>query len=240
MKLTNNVLALFGLKNIGLFVLFISSQTIQSQTESEQDVVAPSSRHNLAVKASAGSSAQTAHLLNFNAISTKNGVELFWSTGAEHNNDYFAVEKSRNNIDFETAVMVKGAGSSNVLLDYFEIDYNPFGGLSYYRLKVTDRNGKISYSPAVPVNFKLDNKGNFIPVSRYDEEIDIDLSGVGNEEVLVVLKNKDGQETYGKIFVKKEGKNIIATDGYNKLEPGAYLVLASSRNELFAQKIIIR
>jgi len=179
-------------------------------------------------------------LLNFNAIATGSVVELYWSTQTENNNDYFTVEKSHNGFNFEPSGMIKGAGNSTVLLDYFEVDYFPYEGISYYRLKLTDRNGHTSYSEIIPVNYQMDKKGLMVPVTRYDEDVDIDLTGVINEEVLVVLKNKDGLESYTKILVKKEGKNIIGIDGNNKLEPGAYIVLASSRNELYAQKIIVR
>jgi hypothetical protein len=58
-----------------------------------------------------------------------------------------------------------------------------------------------------------------------------------NESVLVVLYNTSGQEVYSKVNIR-EGE-IIAVDTENKLEPGIYVVVASSQDHLYKKKIII-
>jgi hypothetical protein len=57
------------------------------------------------------------------------------------------------------------------------------------------------------------------------------------ESVLVVLYNTAGVEVYSKILVK-EGE-VIAVDTENRLEPGIYVVVASSQDHLYKKKIII-
>ena len=55
--------------------------------------------------------------------------------------------------------------------------------------------------------------------------------------VLVVLYNTAGVEVYSKVIIK-EGE-VIAVDTENRLEPGIYVVVASSEDRIYKKKIII-
>jgi len=87
------------------------------------------------------------------AINT-NAVVVFWKTASETNNDYFTIEKSMDAINFEMVSTTGGAGNSNILLNYSAKDNEPFSGVSYYRLKQTDFDGKFTYSNLVKVDFE--------------------------------------------------------------------------------------
>ena len=92
-------------------------------------------------------------LLNFTAVKNGSAVVLDWQTETELNNDYFVVEKSKNGIDFTAVNIVDGAGNSQSTLNYQTTDHSPYNGISYYRLKQTDFDGKVSYSRIEAVNF---------------------------------------------------------------------------------------
>lgn len=92
-------------------------------------------------------------LLSFRAAKLNNYVDINWSTSSEINNDYFTIERSSNGEDFETIGTVKGAGNSNAFLDYYFNDEQPLKGVSYYRLKQTDFDGKYSHSDIAPIFF---------------------------------------------------------------------------------------
>ncbi|MBL4656955.1 MAG: T9SS type A sorting domain-containing protein [Flavobacteriales bacterium] len=88
-------------------------------------------------------------LLYFNAkhSAERNEVDLTWVTSSETNNEFFTVEKSKNGIeDFEKVLTTPGAGTSNQVRYYYEVDDNPEYGITYYRLKQTDYDGKFEYS----------------------------------------------------------------------------------------------
>jgi hypothetical protein len=80
-------------------------------------------------------------LLSFDAVCNSDKVNLNWATASETNNDFFTVQRSKDGISFEEALRIKGVGNSNTVLNYSAIDYNPYEGTSYYRLKQTDYNG---------------------------------------------------------------------------------------------------
>ena len=92
-------------------------------------------------------------LVEFTAKPEGSSVRLNWSTASEFENALFTVERSQYGVDFEHVLDVPGSMFSNVLLNYTELDRDPYGGLSYYRLRQTDVDGNFSYSPAVPVLF---------------------------------------------------------------------------------------
>jgi hypothetical protein len=81
-------------------------------------------------------------LLYFDAYSANNEIELFWSTASEINSDIFIVERTRDGIEFEEVTRMKAAGNSITTLNYKAVDKNPYAGLSYYRLRQVDFDGK--------------------------------------------------------------------------------------------------
>jgi hypothetical protein len=120
-------------------------------------------------------------LLSFNAdLNATNYVDLTWSTASEINNDFFTIEKSKDAVNFEEVLHQKGAGNSNVTLNYRDVDKNPFDGVSYYRLKQTDFNGNHTYSEIVPISMKSKNALNVNWVN-YNAETGI-ISGIVNSQ----------------------------------------------------------
>jgi len=79
----------------------------------------------------------------------KKQVLLSWATASEVDNAYFAVERSVDGHGFETLGRVEGAGSSNNPHTYTYVDEAPVADLAYYRLRQTDFDGSVTYSPTV-------------------------------------------------------------------------------------------
>jgi hypothetical protein len=82
-------------------------------------------------------------------------VRLTWATAQEVDNAGFVVERSRDGHAFTAIDTVAGAGSSPVRHDYTLLDAQLPAGASllYYRLRQTDLNGTVAYSPVRTVSF---------------------------------------------------------------------------------------
>lgn len=188
-----------------------------------------------------GSGILPIQLLNFDAIQNGNVVETFWTTASEFNNDYFTLERSENGTDFKKVAIINGAGTSNNILEYTETDYKPFKGISYYRLKQTDFNGKNTFSQIVMVNYLFSkNVIRIYPNPSNGEDLKISLENFENSEVLVVLRDVSGKEYYSKLLVILENSEIIGIDPESKLAAGTYIITATSNNLLYSRKLIIR
>ncbi len=106
-------------------------------------------------------------LLSFDAQLENKATHLTWETASERNNDFFAVERSPNGIDWDVLELIDGAGSSAELLSYETYDNYPLKVISYYRLKQTDFDGKARYSAIKSISntedlMVLPNPGNGI------------------------------------------------------------------------------
>lgn len=177
-------------------------------------------------------------LLNFDAIFDNTKVELTWSTDAENNNNFFVVEKSKDAMNFESITSIKGFGNHSNIMSYFEVDYTPFEGISFYRLTQINDKGKVLSSRLVSINNKISTTNLAMNQSAvYDNPAA--LMGSENKEVLVVLRNEKGEESYSKVVI--DGlNNILSSDSTTKLDNGTYTIVASSDNKLYSQKFVVR
>jgi hypothetical protein len=80
---------------------------------------------------------------------------LTWKTASELNNDYFDVQrKKQDGTGWETIGKVDGYGNSNQLISYSFIDSKPETGENYYRLQQVDFDGRSEFSNTIML--KLD------------------------------------------------------------------------------------
>lgn len=93
----------------------------------------------------------------------RNTNGLSWITASESNNDYFAIERSSDGLNFELIGKQKGAGNSITRLEYAYNDQNSLKGISYYRLKQVDYDGKTTYSQICAVTNNADGGVSFYP-----------------------------------------------------------------------------
>ncbi|MET0462996.1 MAG: T9SS type A sorting domain-containing protein [Chitinophagaceae bacterium] len=107
-----------------------------------------------------------ATIVDFQAIPAGSEVALSWSTASEQNNSYFTIERSANGSNFQSLKQVASTasgGNSSVTLNYGSIDATPLPGISYYRLKQTDKNGQSTYGKQVKVDRRQDGALSFYP-----------------------------------------------------------------------------
>jgi len=181
-------------------------------------------------------------LLSFEANFNTHKVDLKWITSSELNNDYFTVERSKDALTWEEVIRTNGAGNSNVNIEYVETDYNPYEGISYYRLKQTDFDGNFEYFNIVPVKVELLNKGEMSlfpnPLIK-GEELKINLGNI-KEDVLIVVRDAKGQEYFSKAAIHYENNQLIAIPIDVDIPAGLYIVTASSQNQIYSQKLLVK
>ncbi len=97
------------------------------------------------------SSAAPVSLLYFYAEKEATRSLLTWATALELNNDYFAVERSKDGINFEKIGTVNGNGTTAQASTYSFVDERYFEGTVYYRLAQYDLDGTLTYSNSISV-----------------------------------------------------------------------------------------
>jgi hypothetical protein len=93
-------------------------------------------------------------ILYFTAIGDGNKVRLNWDVKDEQEVSKYEVEKSTNGTSFSQIDVITSLQKAAWL--YTDYDFNPVEGWNYYRLKIIDIRGKVTYSDIRKVKF---NKG---------------------------------------------------------------------------------
>ena len=142
------------------------------------------------------------------------GVEIFWTTMQEVNNDYFTVQKSSDGVLFDNIEMIPGAGFSDSELLYEFSDARPFSGVNYYRIKQTDFDGKFSFSDVQAVRFQPFGEGRKVVFAPHG----ILING-GEEPFFVSVYSSDGSL----VSQLSHQTGQIELD-FDSLTPGVYVL----------------
>lgn len=88
---------------------------------------------------------------NINVEQKSNVNVINWNTEREENNDRFIVERGTDGINFTGIGLINGAGN-RTLPSYYNFSDNEIAeGLTYYRIKQVDMDGRVNYSVVIPV-----------------------------------------------------------------------------------------
>jgi hypothetical protein len=176
-------------------------------------------------------------LLSFTAEKNKSIVDIKWITASEINNDYFTVERSQDGTNFSSISIVPGSENSTTEKNYIVKDNFPYNGISYYRLKQTDFNGRTKYSKIETVDYLVDDYGISIYPNPTHDYIIINFSEKLNlEPSSISLTN-----VYGKKLEHYEtiSKNQIKVD-LSHFPSGIYFIAINVGKEVIEHKIMLQ
>ncbi len=168
------------------------------------------------------------------------GVSVDWSTSQEINNNYFEVERSADgNSGWQTVGHVPGAGNSQVTHQYNAFDANPLSGVSYYRIKQVDRDGKASYSKTV--SLRVENAGSRVSVvaNPFRGALKVQFSGVA-QQVQARLIDITGKQVARESWNVSNGESTQQFSNVSNLQNGIYILSVQNKNGevLFNGKVI--
>jgi len=172
--------------------------------------------------------------------------ELKWITSNEFNNDFFDVERADDeNNQFRKVGEVDALGDTYGETDYtFEDESIIKGGTYYYRLKIVDLDGDITYSKVIAIevgdlrrDIKIDLR---VYPSITADLITVDVTsshdlGIGGEvydmQGALVTKLELGKEV-------KVGSTAINVD-VSDLIPGGYIIRLKVGNRVFIERFTV-
>ena len=177
-------------------------------------------------------------LLYFKATANGSVVDLDWATTTEINNDFFTIERSVDAINFEPIYFKNGAGNSYVNLYYSTIDKSPLNGVSYYRLKQTDFDGKYSYSNIETVNFKSPKGLELVNTYHSFESnaLTVKLNCGDNDAIHFELYDMTGKLLHQSLETLN-GKNQTVMLSTTQISSGIYLLKVFNNAEVITQKV---
>lgn len=179
-------------------------------------------------------------LIQFDAVANGDAVDIRWTTASEKDNAFFTVEKSRDGLAFETLSTQKGAGNSTTRTSYYEKDRKPFEGLSYYRLKQYDLNGRYTYSAIEAVDRSgLANTDILVFPNPSDGNIRLRLKGFKKEAVELAVTDAMGRLCISRSLTVQDNEEDILLNGGRQLAPGTYVLAISTKDNVYRRKITV-
>ncbi len=164
-------------------------------------------------------------LKSFTALnSAGNMISLNWSSESENNLNSYQVQRSVDGNIF--ADMVNGrviAKNSATLTGYNHTDNSPVSGLNYYRLKITEKTGQVSYSSVVLVkNSKLGKRGVKLYPNPSADYLQIEADAVQNSTGYISIINTSGSVMQSGQY--RFNSNAVTTVDIKHLPTGKYFL----------------
>lgn len=158
---------------------------------------------------------------DFDAVLSNEKVELTWSTASEKNNSFYTIERSVNGIDFTELKKVSAAGNSIGTSMYHESDESPLAGISYYRIRQTDHDGRSTFTNILAVSKELElleMTASPVPACDY---LKIAYNSSNESAFHLKVYNLSGQILHDEEIQSKKGYNQTFID-VAKFEKGIY------------------
>lgn len=86
-------------------------------------------------------------------LTLDNTVALQWITTLETNTKYFVVERTTNFMNYQVIDTVYAENNAEYTETYNTTDRHANKSMNYYRLRIVDNDGHVSYSPVVAIRF---------------------------------------------------------------------------------------
>ncbi|KAA5533682.1 T9SS type A sorting domain-containing protein [Taibaiella lutea] len=160
-----------------------------------------------------------------------NEVLLQWSADSDKEHMDFIIERSMDAKKFNTTGVVKSNyGFGTVRTEYSFTDKQPDNGINYYRLKQTEKNGKVHYSNLVSAFINTKQS-----VSIYPNPVNTILNIRTENTSAVYIYNAAGQLVLTKTI---DGQNNTGID-VSHLANGIYSLRIGDENEILIKNFII-
>jgi hypothetical protein len=171
-------------------------------------------------------------LVSFTAKVRSNTVVLNWVTASEKNNRGFEVQRSATGkeADFVTVLNKEGQGSSTTQTKYEVVDTRPIVGLSYYRLKQIDFDGKTTTTKAIAVRSTLGEVSLFPNPTQGDVTIQVPQGTA--ENLPVRITDLSGRQVKAGVL-GADGKLNTAD-----LKTGTYIVIIGEGTQAVTRKMV--
>ena len=165
-------------------------------------------------------------------------VAVEWWTANEDNIKNFIVERSVDAKNFD-AVGTPIRATNKIGKNYYRIyDANYITGISYYRIKQSDNNGKQSYSAIKTVvagDVKLNiDKLHPMPIT---DELYVEYNSASPHEMTIEITLPTGQMLYSKVVKTQIGKNETTLQLAN-LPAGSYFLTLKDNQQKVTKMIV--
>jgi len=148
-------------------------------------------------------------------------VEIMWSTYSEVNNEKFEIQRSVDNVDFQTIGQVDGHLNSSLKINYQFTDKLTLRGTYYYKIKQIDLDGKFTFSDLSKINYKSNSSILIFPNPARES---ISLSSINYDQYKIY-------NTVGEVVQHVYDANVNTQIDISNLDKGMYFLVSTNGEE---------
>jgi hypothetical protein len=175
------------------------------------------------------------------AYEKQNGIQLDWKVYSENKVKTYEVERSADGRSYTTVGSLPALYNNTSDGDYGFFDANPLPGISYYRIKNNDLDGKSAYSIVIRVNRNKSIQGlTLYPNPVLNRIVSLQGSDLGRGIYKISVFASNGQEIF-KQQIKHNGGTISQTiELPSTISKGIYMFTVKDENGniIFNDKLV--
>ncbi len=177
-------------------------------------------------------------LLRFEGEATLRGNLIKWATASEVDNEYFALERSVDGINFFEVNRIESSGSSIVTQYYNYLDKQAPAGMAYYRLKQVDFNGQSTMSKIIELNRgeAMFGFNEVYPVPARDF-VEVSFNANSNVPIYISVHDLVGSEIGSFNIDAFEGTNSFRIQ-IDTFSTGIYFISLNNGEEVITNRFI--
>jgi hypothetical protein len=153
-----------------------------------------------------------------------NQVLLYWNTATENHVDHISIERSQDGISFSQLTKVLPKGSNGAGAFYSNLDPYPYSGINFYRLKIVDLDGSVSYSEIIKC---ITSKKSLVVTQLYPNPVNeflyLQLQSDKRQVLNYAIFELSGRKCYINTEVLKPGLNMMKLP-FTGLAGGTYII----------------
>jgi trimeric autotransporter adhesin len=174
--------------------------------------------------------------LDVNAAADNNAVTVNWKTTDELYVDFYQIERSTNGNIFSRAGAVNAKGNGSFNYSHTHDVSTVTANVVYYRIKVTGKNGSVSYSQTVKITLGSNVKITVMP-NPFNSLLNIQLNAIKKNKAVILIFNKGGQKIYRNSFPIQKGTSSFNINEFGALPKGIYIISITTEEGSMQQKL---
>jgi len=179
-------------------------------------------------------------IISFAAMPENNKyVDLNWSSEMEMNLKEYIVQRSDDGTSWQDLQSIEPKNTPDNVQDYSTKDMSPLSGRSYYRIKMVDFGGNMSYSSIQQVELTLDifSLVNLSP-NPFQSYIGLQVYMPEEGAVTIHLLDNTGKTLKSTYLAAGKGTSSISLSELDALPPGMYIVEVINNSTIIQRKVI--
>ena len=180
-------------------------------------------------------------LASFTGTSTNNKTNLTWTLTDGNDAANVVLEKSATGNSFLSVAEFTTNSENNSQKDFNYTDTKDFNDVTYYRLKIVSRQGKVEYSNVLRFAAEKNTADQFaVYPSLVQSNTTISYTAKEKQSGVILVADLSGRIVKQQNVLLEEGTNSIQVSGFDQYRKGNYIVSVATANQKSARQIVVQ